>query len=240
VIQAIGFDFDHTLGLDNKLERVVAIELGRNIASAARADFTDPDGSAFDGYIARYRNGSISLEEALAGYFQGFAGATEGAGSEFAEIVAEFKKVALSRAPEFVRPVPGATELLAQLEERGVPHAILTNGWSPLQEEKARLVGFKGAVLVSDLIGARKPSPEAFRVLGAALECAPSQIAYVGDDPRVDAGGALAAGMAAVWFDWEGRDYPGDLPPPTYRIGALSELASLVQGPLVRAANPAP
>jgi HAD superfamily hydrolase (TIGR01509 family) len=240
VILGVGFDFDHTLGLDNKLERVVAIELGRRLADAARTEFSDPDGSAFDGYIARYRNGSLSLEEALVSYFRSSTGAPADGRFDAAEIVADFRRAARRRAPEFVRPIPGATELLAQLETRGVPYAILTNGWSPLQEEKARLVGFTGAVLVSDIIGARKPAPEAFRSLCDALGCAPSQTAYVGDDPRADVAGALAYGMAGVWFDWEGHVYPSDLPPPTYRIGALCELTALVQGPLVRAANPAP
>lgn len=240
MILGVGFDFDHTLGLDNKLERVVAIELGRRLADAARTAFFDPAGSAFDGYIGRYRNGSMSFEEALVSYFRSSSGAPADDRRDFAEIITDFRREALYRAPEFVRPIPGATELLAQLEARGLPHAILTNGWSPLQEEKARLVGFKGPVLVSDVIGVRKPAPEAFRTLCDALGCAPSQTAYVGDDPRTDVGGALAYGMAAVWFDWEGHAYPSDLPPPTFRIGALSELAALVQGPLVRAANPAP
>jgi HAD superfamily hydrolase (TIGR01509 family) len=238
VILGIGFDFDHTLGLDNKLERVVAIELGLRLAAAAGTEFSDPDGSAFDGYIGRYRNGSISLDEALVSYFRSSVGPSAYDGSDFAEIVADFRRGALRRAAEFVRPVPGAAKLLAELEAKGVPHAILTNGWSPLQEEKARLAGFKGAVLVSDVIGARKPAAEAFRTLCEALGCAPSHTAYVGDDPRTDVAGALAYGMEAVWFDWEGHVYPSDLPPPTYRIGALIELAALVQGPLVRAANP--
>lgn len=240
MILGVGFDFDHTLGLDNKLERVVAIELGRRLAAAAGAEFSDPDGSAFDGYIGRYRNGGISLDDALVSYFRSSAGRPGDDLCNFAEIIADFRRAALRRAGEFVRPVFGAKELLAEFEARGVPHAILTNGWSPLQEEKARLVGFKGAVLVSDVIGARKPAPEAFRALCEALGCAPSHTAYVGDDPRTDVGGALTYGMEAVWFDWEGHVYPSDLPPPTFRIGALCELAALVQGPLVRAANPPP
>ena len=52
---------------------------------------------------------------------------------------------------------------------------------------------------------------------------------YVGDNARGDIGGALAAGLRAVWFDWEGQTYPPDLPPPTLRIGALRELETLAQ-----------
>ena len=76
--------------------------------------------------------------------------------------------------------------MLAAIAALGLPTAILTNGWSPLQEEKARLVGFSGTVLASDAIGARKPEPEAFAMLARALDTPADRIAYVGDDPAVD------------------------------------------------------
>lgn len=237
MIEAIGFDFDHTLGLDNKLERVVAVGLGRELAEAAGSVFEDGDGSAFDASIARYRNGETSLEETLVSYFEAFVPSVDG--TRLTDVITSFRARAVQRAPEFVRPVPGAQELLARLRSARFPHAILTNGWSPLQEEKARLAGFEGAVLVSDLIGARKPSVDAFRALRDVFGCAMEAVAYVGDDPRIDVGGALEAGMVAVWFDWEGREYPAGLPPPTRRIAALSELPAALQGPSERAANPA-
>ncbi|HLI97856.1 MAG TPA: hypothetical protein VKT72_17445 [Candidatus Baltobacteraceae bacterium] len=44
----------------------------------------------------------------------------------------------------------------------------------------------------------------------------------MGDEPRVDIAGALAAGSQAVRFHWEAHPYPDDIPQPTeivYRIG---------------------
>lgn len=52
---------------------------------------------------------------------------------------------------------------------------------------------------------------------------------YVGDNARGDAGGALAAGLRAVWFNWENQSYPQDLPPPTRTVEALGELEALVE-----------
>jgi len=56
-----------------------------------------------------------------------------------------------------------------------------------------------------------------------------SVLGYIGDNARGDGGGALAAGLRAVWFDWEGLSYPQDVPPPTRRISTLRELEALVE-----------
>ena len=52
---------------------------------------------------------------------------------------------------------------------------------------------------------------------------------YVGDNARTDVGGALAAGLRAIWFDWEGQTYPPDLPPPSGIVHALRELEALTE-----------
>ena len=116
---------------------------------------------------------------------------------------------------------------------------MLTNGWSPLQEAKARCVGFSGTIIVSELAGVRKPDRAAFALLAEVLNAPAAGIVYVGDDPAVDVAGALAAGMKAAWFDWEGHTYPASLLQPTWRIAALTELPALVVGQAFRAANPA-
>jgi 5'-nucleotidase len=134
-----------------------------------------------------------------------------------------------------VRPVEGARETLAALRGRAIPTAILTNGWSPLQQKKiARALGDDAPqlILVSDELGAVKPERAAFDALVDAL-CVPRErVWYVGDNARGDVGGALAAGLLAVWFDAEGQSYPQDLPPPTIRITALRELEAPVENTL--------
>ena len=113
-----------------------------------------------------------------------------------------------------------------------MPVAVLTNGWSPLQQRKiAQALGADAppVVLVSDELGAIKPAPAAFAALVDGLGVPRERVWYVGDNPAGDIGGALAAGLRAVWFDWERLPYPAAVPPPTLRIGALRELARLVE-----------
>jgi FMN phosphatase YigB (HAD superfamily) len=231
---AVGFDFDHTLGLDNKLERTTALALLAELAAThgKTYDVAAADG-AIDATLESYRTGSMGVEAALAGFFEQFAPL----GGYVIDAATSFRDTVCARAPEFIAPLPGASEMLARLDELGITYALLTNGWSPLQEEKARLIGFRGSVFVSERIGALKPAREAFDVLAHHFELPFERIWYVGDDPTADCAGAAALGMRSVWFDWEARAYPSDLQRPAFTIHELAELPELLQGHVTNAAN---
>ncbi|MGH7706488.1 MAG: HAD family hydrolase [Vulcanimicrobiaceae bacterium] len=230
---AVGFDFDHTLGIDNKLERTVGAELFVESAAQVGRELAPLDAErALDDALAAYRNGEAAIDAALESAYAVVVGIAAPA-----SLATSFRARAVARAPAFVEPLPGFAEMLGWLRRRAVRYALLTNGWSPLQEIKARCIGFDGPMLVSDALGVRKPEPAAFARL-AELLGERSQRWYVGDDPLADVGGALAAGFDAIWFDWEGHPYPDGLPAPTATIHRLVELATVLQGPGAEAANP--
>jgi HAD superfamily hydrolase (TIGR01549 family) len=222
---AIGFDFDHTLGVDNGLERkamyAYAEELGRPLDPAAarwRARIDD--------LLASFRAGESSMDEMIAR----FAAALD-VHSARAE---RWREICLGLVESLVRAIDGAPELLGALRERGIPTAVLTNGWTPLQQKKiARAFGDAAAaripVLVSDAIGVVKPAPAAFDALAELLRAPREHVWYVGDNAVGDVGGALAAGLRAVWFNWENQTYPQDLPPPTLTVASLRELEAWVK-----------
>ncbi|MDQ6943635.1 MAG: HAD family hydrolase [Candidatus Eremiobacteraeota bacterium] len=224
--KAFGFDFDHTLGVDNGLERkalyAYANELGRRL---------DPNDDAvrkhFEALLADFRAGTTSMDEMIASF-----AASIGAEGTAAN-TARWQQHCYDLVDELVRPIDGARELLAGLRARAVPAAILTNGWTPLQQKKiARALGDDAlgmTILVSDAIGAIKPARAAFDALVASLAVPRECVWYVGDNARGDAGGALAAGLCAVWFNWENQSYPQDLPKPTMTVAALRELTELAE-----------
>jgi FMN phosphatase YigB (HAD superfamily) len=222
----IGFDFDHTLGVDSGLERkalyAFAAELGRPL------DPGDAEWRArIEDLLGRFRTGGMTMD-AMIGRF------AAGLGVHGAD-PARWREHCYAFVDELVRPVEGARETLAALRGRGIATAILTNGWSPLQQKKiARSLGADAPpiILVSDALGAVKPARAAFDALVGALRVPRETLWYVGDNARGDVGGALAAGLRGVWFDWEGQSYPQDLPPPTIRITALRELETLVENTL--------
>jgi HAD superfamily hydrolase (TIGR01509 family) len=224
---AIGFDFDHTLGVDDGLERkamyAYASELGRPL---------DPADTVWreraEALLAAFRGGEIGMGDMIAQ----FAAGLDLAPSARAD-AARWREHCFALVDELVRPIDGARETLAALRARGVPLAILTNGWTPLQQKKiTRALGDEGlslTILVSDALHAIKPARAAFDALVETLAVPREQVWYVGDNAAGDVGGALAAGLRAVWFDWEGLTYPQGVPPPTKRITALRELEGLVE-----------
>jgi FMN phosphatase YigB (HAD superfamily) len=222
---AIGFDFDHTLGIDNKLERTVALRWLADLAAKNGLAYSVADAeAAIDEVLHSYRQSDRSIDSFIAGFFERFAPA----GTAVMDAASGFRDAVIVAAPDHIEALPGAGEMLAELDRLGVPYALLTNGWSPLQEEKARLIAFRGPVFVSERIAARKPSREAFAMLSKHFELPFERIWYVGDDPEMDCAGSHNWGLTAVWFDWEGRSYPPGLARPDHVIHALEELPPLV------------
>ncbi len=230
---AVGFDFDHTLGLDNGLEATayyrLAAELGRSVSERDRAWTAFID----DTLLERFRAGAISLDDAIDAFVERLGLAPQPAYVE-----------ALSRASATTSSTtssPRSTERANSwqtLAERAIPTAILTNGWSPLQYRKiGRALGYAGPILVSDELGIVKPDPAAFGKLVDVLGVPRERVWFVGDNPKTDVAGAQGAGLRAVWFDWEHIAYPADAPRPDVRIARLSELPALLPGPDVRAEN---
>jgi putative hydrolase of the HAD superfamily len=223
-IVGIGFDLDHTLAIDNRLERVAFLRLldllleegGRTVGTLA------DEIESVDALLSEQRAGAFSIEEAVRRFV-----AERGLEPSDAHVTA-FRRTAVDMVDEFVVPLPGARRTLGQLRERGVAVAVLSNGWNPLQIKKAEQAGFFGTVLVSAEIGERKPSAGAFESLLRALGTQPQHTWYVGDDPHGDVAGAQDAGMHAIWINWEKKAYPPGLRPPGHTIAALDELPALL------------
>lgn len=227
-LRGIGFDLDHTLAIDNKLERVALLRLlelllsegGRSVGTLA--DEIDN----IDRLLARQRRGEFTIDEAVRGFVE-----QRGLNPE-ARYVEIFRRSAVDAVDEFVVPLPGVKPVLEALRDRGIVLAVLSNGWNPLQLRKAERAGFRGAVLVSSEIGEQKPDPRAFERLIDTLGTDPRASYYVGDDPRGDVAGAQAVGMQTVWMNWEGKEYPPELCPPTHTIATFQELLDLVPAPV--------
>jgi HAD superfamily hydrolase (TIGR01509 family) len=223
----IGFDLDHTLAIDNRLERVALLHLlDRLLSEGGIACGTLADEiERIDDLLARQRRGDFSIDDAVRQFV-----AETGVEPQDRH-VQWFRRSAVEMVGDFVVPLPGVAPTLQALHERGILMAVLSNGWNPLQERKAERAGFRGPVLVSSEIGEQKPSARAFDALLRALGTEPQQTWYVGDDPNSDVAGAQAVGMQAVWIDWEGKEYPAELRPPAHTIRNFAELLKLVPAP---------
>lgn len=104
------------------------------------------------------------------------------------------------------RRVAGALELLRALSPR-VRIAVVTNNTLAEQREKLSTFGLAehvAALVTSEEIGVAKPDPRIFGAALARVECAANDAVMIGDSLDNDVGGALAAGIAAIWFDRSG------------------------------------
>jgi HAD superfamily hydrolase (TIGR01509 family) len=211
------FDFDHTLGIDNRLEERVLRGL------AIRYCQRVPTDAEIASALESFRAGGIALdtmiEEAVASW--------GGHGAQ--TILEEYRAVAIALVPGSVEPMPGAQDLFALLAARGVRHAIFSNGWGALQAAKAAAIGYPGRVITSEEVGAWKPEPAAFLRGAAEAGFDPESTLYLGDSPVVDVAGSKSAGMQAAWADLEGKAYPEDVVRPDHVVTWLPDVVNLVR-----------
>jgi putative hydrolase of the HAD superfamily len=103
---------------------------------------------------------------------------------------------------------------------------VLSN--SPFAVEELTALGvassFSTVISVTDPI--RKPHPEAFRRLLAAIKAEPGDVLYVGDSPLSDVEPARGQGMRSVWLDrfHDPWSPPSDVP----RLQTLEDLPRLL------------
>ncbi|HKW51731.1 MAG TPA: HAD family hydrolase [Candidatus Eisenbacteria bacterium] len=124
------------------------------------------------------------------------------------------KAVAESFIPEIeaVDALPGATETLEMLHQRGVKLALLSNCTDgDYVRTVVRRLGWEGdfdPLVVSADIGVRKPLPEAFRPVLDCWKLPPEELVMVGDSLYHDVAGAARLGLQTIHFT--AIENPGD------------------------------
>lgn len=124
-----------------------------------------------------------------------------------------------------------AGRLLAVLDAAAVPWGIVSNG-AASQLDKIRKLALDSrtsCLLISEIVGVRKPAPEIFLAAAKQLGAAPREILFVGDHPTADIGGASGVGMQTAWVR-RGRRWPQSASdrPPDHIIESLGELMWVV------------
>lgn len=229
-IRAILWDIDDTLfdytgadaaGLSRKLEEeriagrygtpVQALALWREITDRHWARFAAGEGTFQGQRRERVRE------------FLGEPGMSEEAADAWLEQYIEHYKAAWTVFPDVVP----ALDALAE----DYRHGVLSNSSTANQDPKLRDLGLRDRfeVLVCAVeLGISKPEAGAFLAACEALGLPPGEVAYVGDQPEIDARGARDAGLLAIWLDRDGGR--GDGPEGVHRIAGLEQLPELLAG----------
>ena len=105
------------------------------------------------------------------------------------------------------RVAPGARELIARLRLRGVKVGIVSNWDTRLRGTLEALEVEVDGLYCSGELGVEKPDPRIFALACRALGVAAEDALHVGDSLRADVEGARAAGLRALQFGVEVKDF---------------------------------
>lgn len=123
------------------------------------------------------------------------------------------------------RVFPDVVPTLDVLAARGIRLAVVSNWDASLPQilTDLDLADRFAAIVVSAVVGARKPDPRIFVEAVSALGCPPDSALHVGNQKEEDLTGARAAGLSAVLIDRDGSNHEsGDT------IRSLEDLPTLV------------
>ena len=94
---------------------------------------------------------------------------------------------------------------------------------------KFGLESYFDSVVVSDVVGWRKPHPRIFKVFLDSLRIEPEEAVYVGDDLDADIRGARDIGITAVLIQRKGdKDKRVGGPVPHYTVNSLLDLEEIL------------
>ncbi len=201
------FDLDNTLldrvGAYRRWVQRFAADRGLD-AEAALAWFVDAD-----------RDGDASREEVF-----GLVRTRFDLPDAVEDLVAAYR----AEAPRYFRLDEEIGRVLSALRREGWRIGIVTNG-EAMQEDKIRRTGLDKLVdawVVSGVDGFEKPDVRAFELAAERCGAVAKGGWFVGDHPVNDVGGALDAGMRAIWIRRD-RVWELDAYKPTTIAGSVPE-----------------
>ncbi|MEV0202794.1 HAD family hydrolase [Nonomuraea sp. NPDC050691] len=132
-----------------------------------------------------------------------------------------------------VRPLPGASELLAELSSRGVPWAIATSGYARTARLALGMLGLPEdtPMVTRDLVRRAKPDPDLFLAGAALVGVDPAHAMVVGDSVwdllAARRAGALGIGLLSGGYGRDELERAGAFrvySDPADMLGRLDEL----------------
>lgn len=132
---------------------------------------------------------------------------------------------------------PDTVALLDGVRARGLRCAVVANTFDPPELFRADLraqgiAGRAAAIVLSCELGVRKPHPDVYAAVAAALSAAPAEVLFVGDRLADDVAGPVAAGMRAclaAWYRVDPGARPASVPICTEPLHVLEILTGLVR-----------
>lgn len=148
------------------------------------------------------------------------------AGQEVERFVARSFEVFLEARQARVTPYPEVLPALARLAGR-FQIGVITNGNADVH--RTELGPYVGFVVRGVDLDVPKPEPAIFSHACRCAGAAPAEVLHVGDDPHVDAAGALGAGLQAALLHRGGPLEPADGGPDCPTVPDMAALCRLIE-----------
>ncbi|WP_394179125.1 pyrimidine 5'-nucleotidase [Marinomonas posidonica] len=167
-----------------------------------------------------YQNGKISASELQTRRFDYWAEKLKVSSSQLNQ---EF----LHAMAEICQTLPGADELIKSLHQSGVKMAIITNGFTQLQEIRLKKTGMSQYfehLIISEQVGVAKPDARIFEyAFDKMAQPNKESVLMVGDTLESDILGGNQFGVDTCWLNHHKLDGHETIK-PTYTVNHLAEL----------------
>lgn len=206
-VKHVFFDLDRTLwdfetnSKEALLEICAAYHIDERI-NATVEDFIREYKRINEIFWNNYRIGAINKEQLR---FARFEAALTHFNVNDAALAEKIGRDYINNSPRRTALVPGAIDLLEYLKPNYDLH-IITNGFAEVQQikmENSRIDHYFDEIVISELVGHKKPRLEVFRYAENAAGSVAGDSIMIGDHFEADIMGAVMAGWKAIYYEPE-------------------------------------
>ena len=221
-MKAVLFDLDNTL-IDFMRMKKISCEAA--IAAMIDAGLPLEKDVAYEKLFALYGVHGIEHQEIFQKFLEDVMGEVDY--RVLSSGIAAYRKMQAG----YLEPYPYVRNTLISLREKGLVLGIVSDApklkaWMRIAE--MGLLDFFDFVIAFDDTGRRKPDQLPFREALKALNCPPSEILFVGDNPERDIQGAKNAGMRTALAKY-GQIFPDSGVKADYELMKISDLKKIVE-----------
>ncbi len=224
MIRAVIFDFDGTL-VDFKNTDIDCLKLILKKASAQ----VEPDAfvdHAINHTISFHKLVDSGEEDPLKFHHYRLSHTFSDFGMSWDNTFVDYYKQLLL---ERTIPNKRISAILSYLQGK-VKLGILTNAYDPVMQTKrieaSGLSEFFNEIQISGEEKYAKPDPEAFHIICNRLNSRPEECIFIGDSPKYDISGAIAAGLQTILIQ---KENTGSSVKPDYRVDCIEEIEPILK-----------